>query len=247
MQLPMYIEDGTAKGEKIFSSSYNVIQSIVKNITYLQRISYNPIKIKIFVDNKEYNFILKPTKKIKVSKNLIRQYNCLDYKCSRCCRKVRYWNIFTQKQYNDIVNKYVNEIFEIKKINVKINGKDFTFFCENHTEKICGHLDRKNEKCKVHDLNPIHCALPLIKFKQVKDITYVTREIFGRNWCMQCPVKFKPMDKNSFNMTLYMFDRIKKMANELFIKTEIDFIINETKKIYHKTTAQKQLWGIENG
>jgi len=57
------------------------------------------------------------------------------------------------------------------------------------------------------------------------DIAYAAREIYTRNWHMQCPVEFKPINKEGFQKTLQVLNRVKNMANELEVETSIDNII----------------------
>jgi hypothetical protein len=114
-----------------------------------------------------------------------------------------------------------------QEIPVKIKGNTFEFYVEDNTDEICKHLEQN--RCQIHEQNPLHCALPLIKFKRTKrgdsEITYVTREVYTRNWHMQCPVKFKSIDEKGFQKTLGVLGKVKDMADELRINTSIDEII----------------------
>jgi hypothetical protein len=94
-------------------------------------------------------------------------------------------------------------------------------------------LDKNTNSCRVHKANPVHCALPLMKFKynQRTKTTHITREMFGRNWFIKCPVKFRPMTKEGFETTIFMLNRVKSMADELNIPTYLDEVIKE---VYRK-------------
>jgi len=224
------------KKERRFNSIYTLKGSIEKLFGYLEAVSKVPFFVS-FKENKK-NVILKfyPVKKVVVSDNLFREYSCLDYNCSRCCWKKRDFNIYTTKQFEELKNKYPNENLPGKKEIIFVNDKIFEFYVEENINQYCRHLDDINNKCKIHTANPIHCALPLIKFKQNKktNTTHITREYFGRNWFMNCPVKFKPMTEEGFNTTIWMLSRVKDMADELNIPTYLPEVIEEVKMRWRK-------------
>lgn len=223
--------------EQRFKSIYTLPASIEKLFDYLGRITKERFVVEYKNIKKNFKRIYNPPTKIVVSNNLFREYSCLKYKCSRCCWKLRDWNVFTRKQMFELRNKYNEESKYPKPQIIIINKKKFIVYVENNTTRHCPHLDKENNKCKIHIINPIHCALPLIKFKSVKGTTYITREYFGRNWLMKCPVKFKPMTEGGYKTTLFMLDRVKQMAEEYNIKTYIDDIINEVKEKWRKKKA----------
>ncbi len=218
-------------------SMHTIPKSIEKLLTYLERVAKRPFSLRYFLKDKlkvyVKNFKNIPNRVV-VSKNLFRQYNCLDYNCSRCCTRVGFWNIYTPKQYENLKREYPNEPYNGKFFSVLIDGKDYNFYIEDHTNKKCVHLDKERNLCRIHTANPIHCALPLIKFKYNSrtKITYITREYFSRNWFMQCPVKFKPMTEEGFNTTIWVLERVKDMAEELQIPTYMSEVIEEVKEIW---------------
>src|SRR3989338_6252127 len=99
-----------------------------------------------------------------VSDNLFRQYSCLEYQCSRCCWKTMHWNIFTPEQYKSMASISSSDAGFGQELPISVNGKNHAFYAEDNTDKTCRHLDAN--KCGIHEYNPIHCALPLIKFKR---------------------------------------------------------------------------------
>lgn len=213
-----------------FKSSHNLPKSIDKLFSYLGSITKEPFTVEFDKFKKKYI----PPKKVIISDNLFRQYNCLNENCSRCCWKIRDWNIFTSNQFDELKSKYLEGSRTLIPKIININNNNITFYVENNTKKVCPHLDRKNNLCKIHILNPIHCALPLIKFKNIKGRTHITREYFKRNWLMGCPAKFKKMDENGYKTTIFMLNRVKQMAEELNINTYIDKIIDEVKEKWRK-------------
>jgi Fe-S-cluster containining protein len=214
--------------EKRFQSPYGMKSSFKKAFHYLGDIAIHPVTIEVEGKVMRYD----PPAAVKVSKNVLRQYNCLNYGCSKCCKKTRYWNIFSEKQYQENIAAYKDELYNGEMKTILVNGEEKQFYVEQHTDTFCNHLDFEGEFCRIHELNPIHCALPLTKFKRSKNITYVTKEYFGRNWNMRCPAEFKPMDKDGFDGMIYMMNRIKSFAEEMNIETHIDKIIYDITEMY---------------
>lgn len=217
--------------EKLFNGFYDLEDSFAKEFHYLGDICKEPISLEF--GGKEFKFL--PPKKVIVSDNLFREYSCLDYGCSRCCKKTRYWNIFSENEYNLNKEKYPTEVFNGNFTEAKVNGVAKKFYVEDRTMTFCNHLDMVGEMCRIHEANPIHCMFPMTKFKRMKNtqVTYITKEIFGRNWNMQCPAAFKPMTEGGFKSTEYMFLRLKALADEMNVDTHIDYIIEDFQKRYY--------------
>lgn len=211
--------------ERRFQSAYDITNSFKKTFHYLGDIAKSSFSIEVGGKLHTYD----PPSDVIVSDNLFRGYSCLNYGCSKCCTKTRFWNIFSAGQYEENKRIYENEIYAGKSIIVKVNDKDKEFYVEDHTNTFCDHVDKEGEACRIHLTNPIHCALPLTKFKRVRNKTYVTKEYFGRNWNMKCPAVFAPMTEEGYEGLLYMMDRVKRFADEMEIDTRIDDIIFEIK------------------
>ena len=222
------------KTEGRFNSEYNLNNSMSKFFGYFGAVAKKPFVVCFKEDGKLIVQKYKPVKKVVISQNLFREYDCLKYVCSRCCFKIRDWNIYTEQQHKDLITYYSNEIIYGKNIFVYVNGKMFNFYVEDNTKIICNHLDKENNLCSIHKINPIHCALPLIKFKLNNRTgkTYITREYFGRNWLMKCPVKFKPMTEEGFKTTIWMLSRVERIAIELEIETHLRDVINKVKDMW---------------
>lgn len=232
-----FIKSDIYGDENTFLTSYNLLNSFKKAFHYLGDIALEPIEIEF---NKK-KILFTPPRGVKVSKNVLRQYNCLDYGCAKCCKKPKFWNIFSIDQYEENVSKYTSEVYNGEFTTAIVNGIEHKFYVESHTDTFCNHLDFEGEFCRIHELNPIHCALPLTKFKRMKGITYVTKEYFGRNWNMRCPAVFKPLDEDGFNGLIYMMNRVKKFADEMQVKTHIDKIIDDITSMYGETTLKSEL------
>lgn len=214
--------------EPRFSTVYNLTSSLRKEFEILANVSTKAFDVSFKWEEKEHNQTYTPPDQVTVSENLYRQYNCLDYGCSRCCWKTRHWNIFSPEQYRQLAYDAPSHTGFGQELNLTINGKRHPFYVENNTQEICRHL--KDNKCGIHESNPIHCALPLIKFKRTRrsnsEITYITREVYTRNWHMQCPVNFKPINEDGFRKTLWVLERTNTLAQELGISTVLPEIMN---------------------
>ena len=213
--------------EKRFSTRYGLNQSLDSTFTILSNIATDPFTITFTHRGKTHHKEYEPPDNIIMSDKLFRQYDCLDYSCSRCCWKTRYWNIFSPDQYERLPTAHKGYA---KELTVDIDGATFPFMVEDKTEELCAHLD--DDRCDIHEENPIHCALPLIKFKRTtrrdgSKSTYITREVYTRNWHMCCPATFEPIDEEGYQKTLWIFHRVKDMAEELGISTSIDHIIDD--------------------
>ncbi|MGV8086918.1 MAG: hypothetical protein ACP5N1_04765 [Candidatus Woesearchaeota archaeon] len=210
--------------ESRFLTRYSLRSSVDKLFNIIGNIATEPFSIEFQQKGKNQKLSYIPPDSIIVSDNLFRQYNCLDYSCSKCCWKLRDWNIFTKEQYSNLPSSHKEFA---KELPVKINENTYQFYIEDNTNELCNHL--KLNSCSIHKQNPLHCALPLIKFKRTKrnnsEITYITREVYTRNWYMQCPVQFKPINEEGLQKTLWVLERVKDMANELQVPTSIDKII----------------------
>ena len=131
-------------------------------------------------------------------------------------------------------------------------------FVEDHTDRsktinneVCGHLDNG---CSIYGREPIHCALPLIKFKRVKNVTHITREVFSRNHNMKCPVGFVRQGDSTHisDLILSKLSRVKDWAEEWGIKSWVPEILEEVNLHVKNTDADffgsdiKQEIGISN-
>lgn len=190
-------------------------------------------------------------KDIVLSDNYFRDYSCLDYPgCAICCNKVGYWNIFTEKQYNILKKENKDDTIKLDGIKkeILINGKKVVVYVEDHSVEVCSHLTEKG--CDIHYNNPIHCMLPLIKFKIINSSKWgrrlhITKEIFGRNWQIGCPVtlkEFKFVTEGKFEeRCIYPLIKLKEFSKELRVDTNIDFLIDKIKRRYKELVSQSRI------
>jgi len=231
---------------------YKLFPSMEKAFNYTALISKEDMKV--VVDGKECklnNHIDK--NKIIISDNYFRDYSCMDYPgCVICCNKVGFWSIFTEKQYKDLKKDNKDDIIDLsgEKKEILVNGNKIVVYVEEHMQRDCPHL--RENGCDIHFNNPIHCMLPLIKFKNLKTKTgnklHITKEVFGRNWQFGCPVTLKEFHFVSFEKfeerCIYPILKLKEFSEQLKVDTNIDYIISIIKKRYKELTTQGNLNNI---
>lgn len=178
-----------------------------KWFSYFARIATS--KVEVEVGGEVITF--EPPKIISISRLLYRSDNC-HTNCYKCC--YFNWNFWADCELRP--SSFTNLII--------IRNRSRLFSSEHHNKGACPHLTE--DGCAIHNINPIHCRLPLMKFKQVKSKTYITKEEYGRNWQFGCPIKFGPYDQNAFNEDMNRLTRVKKVAEYFEIPTAIDIIID---------------------
>lgn len=181
----------------------------------------------------------KAPKKVSISALLFRGGYC--QRCGRSC-KVGFNLYYTQNEYFELPQDFKKKL---KPILIKVNNKEkYLWYFKNPTSftKNCAFLEYDLNTlagCKIHEYNPIHCALPLIQVNQVKGKTLLIRRQYGRNYRFGCPVKFTEFDRNKFiewdllqlerlyqaskylEVDTWLYEIIKTLEDILFIKKEI--------------------------
>lgn len=216
----------------MYNTKYNIRASLDKALSYTASISKEPVIIEI--EGLRPVIFSSPPKieDIIISKNYYRDYSCMDYNgCNICCTKVGFWNIFSAPQYNDLKSRNVELPGMFK--NIKVNDKEVSVYIEDHTETQCFHLVK--DGCSVHTNNPIHCMFPLIKFKRIKQKNlYITKEVFGRNWAMGCPInlpQFKTITEETYqSRCIKPLIMLKEFSEAMGVETHIDYIISKVEE-----------------
>jgi len=220
--------------------------SIERWLHYLANISKEPLQFSSM--HPEMLFQFEPPKAVVVSQMLYRYYSCMDYNCSRCCH--HYWNCYTSEQgsvftYDELQRHTSPPVW----LACEINGRSQAIMLEDHTAPdktkngaVCGHL--KNNRCTIWSREPIHCAYPVMKFKRIKDTTYITREYYGRNQYIKCPVGFvrEGDSKHIFETVYKKLERMELWAEEWGIETHIESILSQVMmKINELRVAEMEL------
>ena len=224
--------------------SYNLKSSLEKAFGYVSVIAKEPVILKF--DDKEIILNNQVSRdNIKISDFYFRDYSCMNFPgCVICCSKVKFWNIFTMKQHEAIKKDGIELTGEIKEIS--INSKESKIYVEDHTVKECPHMI---DGCRVHLDNPIHCMLPLVKFKERNVKLCITKEVFGRNWQFGCPINvsvFEPIKpENYYYRCIRPLDKVKEFAEQFNVDTHIDYIIDLVNLRYSEWKS-KSVRGVHN-
>ena len=209
--------------------SYNLKLSYDKIIHYIDNVSKEDVEI--VLDGKT-EIIKKPTQ-VTISRYFFRNFKCL--MCSRCCSKVRFYNCYDEVEFlGEFKKLYPDEVPLFEKSELKLNGNSYNLYNRKHRDvEGCHYLSKAG--CGIHLLNPIHCRVPLVKIKRVKDRTYLSKEQYGRNWQFGCEAVF-PGELSVDNVTAdekNTLNRILKVSESYNIKTwlpEILDYLNTTKE-----------------
>ena len=241
-------------GKKIqFKNVHNFKNCFFGLIEYIERVAKHDFEV-VFTDEKgkEHNKEFKAPKMVKVSPYLLRGYSCLDYGCSKCCCFHGFVNIFSEEEYTEALQKYPEKKSEwdaYKPFTSIIKGETRTLYKYDHTDSICNHITvGEINGCSIHQLNPIHCAFPLMKFSRKGDVVNVIRQAFGRNHLsLKCPVVFVEPNESIYNYTIELLTRTERMAKSYNIETWVPEIIEKIKELWNKPDEYKSKMGQEVG
>jgi len=220
--------------EKKFKTKYSVRDCIWKQFEYVSAISTKAFKI----GHGKYEKYFMPPSRTIISQNLFRQYSCLDYNCTRCCSYVGFVNILNEDEVANLYTFSDKEALLYVEEDIIINEKPSKIFIYDHNNSVCGHVNSEENYCNIYGYEPIHCVFPLMKLKRVRDTVYITREPYGRNWLMKCPVVFKPMTEMGFQYTTSSIRRLMDFAREYGIPTKGEKILT---LIYDRYQEMKQM------
>ena len=79
--------------EPRFTTKHSLPGCVWKTLDYLGNVAVEPFTAAFNWRGRQYERTFTPPKDVVISDNLFRQYDCLDYDCSRCCWKGRFWNV----------------------------------------------------------------------------------------------------------------------------------------------------------
>ena len=122
-----------------------------KWFSYFARIATNEIR----VETGKGIMVFTPPRIISVSPLFYRSDNCFTA-CDKCC--YFNYNFWAGCEPHPDVEEFgitVNDRYPVKYI-----------FIEPHIKRACP--GRTDKGCNIHEINPIHCHMPPMKFKQVK-------------------------------------------------------------------------------
>lgn len=185
--------------------------------------------VSISIGTSNYDF---PKRDIRISERFWRSDGC--YRTGKCCSKVS-MELFISSQelqkLNDIYptglqpwqavqlhTRIAGRVYGAPTIWTSIGGKDCPYLVN------CGpggYQGMNLAGCSIHELNPIHCALPHVYFDLKntkkpldKQFVNVTKRQFGRNWAFGCPVEFISYNEFARKRDLLLFNRCKDLLIE---------------------------------
>ena len=199
----------------------------------LQGFVTDPVRIVISDPSfkKDLDIAIDPVNKIVIDDSLFRRYSCLDYPgCSNCCA-INVWHIFL---IGFTPNWLINELREggAKTVSCMFRGSDsapkcVAYSCHDHTDHAVKCRFLSETGCSVHVNNPISCMFPLVRFGVSDGTLHIGKRMYGRNWQLGCPAKFKPYDNvHQFeNDTVSRFLRFKAYMDYIGIPNRVGEVI----------------------
>jgi len=234
-QQTQYIE--SCKDGIVHKTDHTIKSCFFGLFEYVERLAKEDFSL-MFVDpkGKIHKHDFKAPKTVVVSENLFRSYSCIDYGCSKCCWNHGFVNFFSEGEFSQFKEKYDKEAWEgYKPMNGFLNGKEYTFYYHEHTSNLCTHLKTGEiNGCSVHELNPLHCAYPLIKLNRRGDTVRLTRQEFGRNWQTKCPAEFDAPTPKSYEYAKFLVTRTMNIASEYGIKTFVPEVLEEMEHMWNE-------------
>jgi hypothetical protein len=204
----------------IIKTKYSTNASIFQMFDLVSAVAKHPFTVKIGKKERFYE----PPKKIKISKKLFRGGdNCQEYGCAKCCGWTGFCNVLSPNGLFALNHKHEQESFNYSVITILIGTDAHQVFLYNHKDETCSHLDYPN--CTIVGYEPVHCLFRTLKLKWRKDRIYVTKEPMGRNFILNCPIIFKPMDENDYLKVKTALHRLGNFATECGISHNIDVIL----------------------
>lgn len=168
--------------------------------------------VSIRMGSSTYDF---PKREIRISDKFWRADDC--YRTGQCCSKVSMELFLSTNEFSKLQQLYPKGLAPWQSVQLQVNcegrqtapivwtsiGGDKCPYLDRHMGPD-GYLNPKTGKqwevsgCTIHELNPVHCALPHLYF-DIKNASKplsqqyvaITKRQFGRNWAFGCPVVFK--------------------------------------------------------
>lgn len=206
---------------------------IFKLLKHLGHIVKEPLKLEMGGHVEAYS----PPVKVFISSKFFRSAKCKA--CGKCCSGIS--RAFLPGEINErirIEKGICNQLFMT--INGQVAPPFWAYF--NHGEK-CDFLI--NSLCSIHNMKPIHCALPMMEIDRTGDHSRLIKRPHGRNWRFGCPAEFKKFDYNEFlNWDFVNLKRLQLVAEYLSISTWLPEIIDyleKNKEIFKTSIPDEQI------
>lgn len=190
--------------------------------------------VAIRIGDSTYEF---PKREIRISERFWRADGC--YRTGKCCSKVSMDLFMSSEEFTKLQALYPDSLKPWQSVMMQVQNKGEAPMTVGHTiwtsvggDK-CPYLitDTGEERtykpdipmagCGIHELNPIHCALPHLYFdlrngSKPIDQQYIniTKRQFGRNWAFGCPVTFIPYNEFARRRDLLLLNRCRDLLLE---------------------------------
>lgn len=227
---------------KIYTSQ--VMKSLEKELHYVFSVSRVPVTVE-FPDG-----VVKtsPPRQVVVSDKFFRDAECK--MCGKCCT-VEFTKFWTPREFEMLSAKYPENVKEAYwfVLPLLVNGRKVEFHC-NPPVKGCVFrtscmFHGGQRGCLIHECNPVHCRVPLIKFKELRGRTYVTKEPYGRNYRFGCKAQFVPLTRADFeSWDLDVMRRVRLLADDLGVPTHLEWVEKELKRRFHESVMTKKITEI---
>lgn len=189
--------------------------------------------VKIRIGSSEYDF---PKRELRISERFWRADGC--YRTGKCCSKVSMDLFLSSEEFSKLQKIYPSGLapWQSVMMQTRVEGEGFKGFINSTIwtsigGKDCPYLTSDGSEdgwkggaiagCNIHELNPIHCALPHLYFdirnaKKPFEQQYIniTKRQFGRNWAFGCPVTFIPYNEFARRRDLLLLNRCKDLLIE---------------------------------
>lgn len=186
--------------------------------------------VSIRIGSSVYEF---PKRELRISERFWRADGC--YRTGKCCSKVSMELFLSSQEMEKLQQLYPTGIqpWQSLQLQTQIDGVDYgtPIVWTSIGGKDCPYLVNDGSTngwqggaiagCAIHELNPIHCALPHLYFdikntKKPVDKQYVniTKRQFGRNWAFGCPVEFIAYNEFARKRDLVLLNRCKDLLLE---------------------------------
>ncbi len=154
--------------------------------------------------------------------------------CGKCCRGFsRFWS---KREMEALGRSYPEESkllkggLEVLDLQIEQTG------CTPHLvnvyvlqrDQTCRFWD-KVRGCMIRDLRPIHCHMPMIKFKNQDGVLMVTKEPFGRAHMLGCTASFHSVTQEGFQRDLESLSHVMFLANDLGLYDRSHTLIKKAK------------------
>jgi hypothetical protein len=186
--------------------------------------------VRITIGSTDYDF---PKREIKISGKFWRADGC--YRTGKCCSKVSMELFLSTSEFSKLQEIYSApgqlKPWQSLQVSTFVDGNylNSPLVWTSPGGMKCPYLtsDGSNDGwqgmalagCTIHELNPIHCALPHVYFdikksRGGKEYINVTKRQFGRNWAFGCPVIFIQYNEFARRRDLLLLNRVRDLLIE---------------------------------